>query len=183
MERSPIAYRRLAVSDLGRLGEIDRTERIDRIYMQHGTRLEQLAGARSSPPWDREGTGEHSVAGLRAMLEHVAARGATAVGAFSDGRLVGIGVVLPHIRPGVAQLVALYVSSTYRGHGIGKRLTGDLELVALDAGDTEMVVSSTPSANTVQFYLGRDFEPTGDPLPELYELEPEDIHMRKRLQR
>jgi GNAT superfamily N-acetyltransferase len=182
MSRSTVAYRPLAVSDLSRLGEIDRTEQIDRIYVQHGTRIEQVVGDRSAPPWDLDGDGEHSVAALRAMLEEVHARGARALGAFAGGRLVGFGVVLPHVRPGVAQLVALYVSNTYRGHGVGGRLTAELEEIALGAGDAEMVVSATPSANTVHFYLGRGFEPTGDPLPELHELEPGDIHMGKALQ-
>ena len=44
-----------------------------------------------------------------------------------------------------------------------------------------MVVSATPSLNTVRFYLHRGFEPTAEPLPELYELEPEDVHLRKVL--
>ncbi len=44
-----------------------------------------------------------------------------------------------------------------------------------------MVVSATPSANTVRFYLNRGFAPMDEPLPELLELEPEDIHMRKSL--
>ena len=182
MPRAAIAYRSLAVSDLSRLGEIDRTERIALVYVQHGSRLEPVVGDRSAPPWDLEGDGEHSVAALRAMLEDVLARGATAVGGFADGRMVGFGVVLPHVRPGIAQLVALYVSSAHRGRGVGGRIVAELEEIALDAGDAEMVVSATPSANTVRFYLGRGFEPTSDPLPELYELEPEDVHMWKRLQ-
>jgi hypothetical protein len=33
----------------------------------------------------------------------------------------------------------------------------------------------------VRFYLRRGFEPMAEPLPELYEREPEDVHMRKRL--
>jgi len=44
-----------------------------------------------------------------------------------------------------------------------------------------MVVSATPSVNTVRFYLSRGFEPMAEPIPELHELEPEDIHMQKRL--
>jgi hypothetical protein len=44
-----------------------------------------------------------------------------------------------------------------------------------------MVVSATPSENTVRFYLGRGFEPMTEPLPELYNLEPEDVHMHKKL--
>jgi hypothetical protein len=45
-----------------------------------------------------------------------------------------------------------------------------------------MVVSATPSANAVRFYLGRGYEPTAEPLAELYELEPEDVHMQKQLE-
>jgi hypothetical protein len=44
-----------------------------------------------------------------------------------------------------------------------------------------MVVSATPSLNTVRFYLHQGFEPMAEPLPELYELEPEDVHLQKRL--
>jgi hypothetical protein len=44
-----------------------------------------------------------------------------------------------------------------------------------------MVVSATPSENTVRFYLGRGFEPMREPFAELFELEPEDVHMRKML--
>ena len=45
-----------------------------------------------------------------------------------------------------------------------------------------MVVSATPSLNTVRFYLHRGFEPWAEPLPELYEIfEPDDVHMQKRL--
>ena len=179
----PIAFRQLLVDELGLVGDIDRSERIDARYVQHGTHLELQTGDWSSPPWDVEGDGEHSVAALREMLAQTLARGATAMGAFAEGALVGFGVVLPHIRPGLAQLVALYVSRPHRGQGIAGRLTEDLERLALAAGDTAMVVSATPSENTVRFYLGRGFEPTADPLPELYELEPEDVHMQKRLQR
>jgi hypothetical protein len=41
--------------------------------------------------------------------------------------------------------------------------------------------SATPSANTVRFYKGRGFELMAEPLPELFEREPEDVHMRKVL--
>jgi hypothetical protein len=44
-----------------------------------------------------------------------------------------------------------------------------------------MVVSATPSENTVRFYLARGFLPMAEPLAELFELEPDDVHMRKVL--
>ena len=76
---------------------------------------------------------------------------------------MGIGVVVPHIRPEIAQL------------------TFQLDLIARDAGDIEMVVSATPSENTVRFYMSCGYQLMAQALPELYELEPEDVHMRKAL--
>ena len=174
-------YRNLAANELARVAEIDRTERIDAIYVQHGTRLELVVGDRSSPPWDAEGDGEHSVATLRHMLEEWMRRGATMRGSFADERLVGLGGVLPHLRPGVAQLVFLYVTDGFRDRSIGRRLSAELDEVARAAGDTSIVVSATPSLNTVRFYLARGYAPMEEPLPELFELEPEDIHMEKAL--
>ena len=73
------------------------------------------------------------------------------------------------------------MSNGHRAQGIGQRLSEELERLAREGGDTAMVVSATPSLNTVRFYLQLGFEPTAEPLPELYELEPEDVHLQKRL--
>jgi hypothetical protein len=62
---------------------------------------------------------------------------------------------------------------------LGGRLSAELELLARRGGDTEIVVSATPSENTVRFYLGRGYRPMAQPLPELLDLEPEDVHMGK----
>jgi GNAT superfamily N-acetyltransferase len=181
MRRPQIAYRRLAAADLDRIGEIDRTERIETLYVQHGTRLEERAGDRNSPPWSSEGEGEHSVAHQRAECERYLAAGAVGLCAFEGERLVGIGLVMPHVRPGVAQLAFLHVSHGHRGRGVGSHLAAELDRLASEQGDGMMVVSSTPSENTVRFYLGRGFQPMAEPLSELYELEPEDVHMHKKL--
>jgi len=181
MQAREIEYRRLASTELARIGEIDRTERIERLYVQYGTRLELQVGDWSSPPWDSDGEGEHSLAAQRAALERLVESGGIALGALDGDRLVGIGVVLLHVRPGIAQLAYLHVSDGYRARGIGGRLSDELELIAGTGGDTSMVVSATPSLNTVRFYQRRGFEPMAEPLPELYELEPEDVHMEKRL--
>jgi ribosomal protein S18 acetylase RimI-like enzyme len=176
-----IEYRRLEPSELGRVSEIDRSETIDAVYVQRGSRLELRHGDFSSPPWDPVGTGEHSVSAMREALEAWSEQGAAALGAFDEDRLVGIGLVLPHLRPSTAQLAFLYVSAGYRDRGLGGRLAGELEWIARDAGDRSLVVSATPSLNTVRFYRRRGFEPMDEPLPELYELEPEDVHLEKRL--
>jgi len=176
-----IEFKRLSRAELSSVAEIDRAERIDIIYEQHGTELEERRGNWTSPAWDPQGHGEHSVEAQRQAVERYVDAGGIALGAFSEGRLVGIGVVVPHLRPEIAQLAFLHVSAAFRATGIGRRLSDELDLIARDAGDTEIVVSATPSGNTVRFYLSRGYELMAPPLPELYELEPEDVHMRKAL--
>jgi GNAT superfamily N-acetyltransferase len=176
-----ISYRQLIAADLQRLAEIDRTEHIETVYVQRGTQLEERHGDFSAAPWLTDGEGEHSVASQRAECERYLTAGGTGLVAFAYERLVGIGVMKPHLRPGIAQLAYLHVSDAYRGRGIGGRLSDELDALARTAGDTSMVVSATPSLNTVRFYLRRGFEPMAEPLPELYELEPDDVHLLKRL--
>jgi GNAT superfamily N-acetyltransferase len=176
---APVEIRELARSELSRVGEIDRTERIDVLFEQHGTELVARRGNWSASAWDPDGHGEHSVDAQRRALVHYADAGGIARGAFSAGRLVGIGVVVPHIRPAIAQLAFLHVSKEFRAAGVGSRLVADLELIARRTGDTEIVVTATPSENTVRFYLGRGYRPMAQPLPELLELEPEDVHLAK----
>jgi GNAT superfamily N-acetyltransferase len=170
---SEITYSRLVSADLERIGEIDRTERIDTLYVQQGDQLERRFGDFSASAWLTEGEGEHSVAHQRAECERHLAAGGIALGAFANGQFVGIGIVRPHIRPGIAQFAFLCVSNGHRGQGIGEHLSEELERLARKEGDTTMVVSATPSLNTVRFYIHRGFEPTAEPLPELYEPEPE----------
>jgi len=181
MSREAITYRPIQPDELSRIAEIDRSERIDTIYLQRGSDLVAVSGDFSARPWHADGQGEHSVAHQVEECERYLAAGGIAIGALADGRLVGIGVVVPHIRDGVAQLGFLHVSDGYRGRGIGGRLCAQLEQIGGELGDTVMVVSATPSANTVRFYRNLGFEPTANPLRELYELEPKDVHLEKRL--
>ena len=176
-----IESRRLGRTELSRVVEIDRKERIDVIYDQHGTQLVARHGNWSASAWDPDGNGEHSVEAQVHALEYHVDKGGIALGAFASGQLVGIGVVVPHLRPGIAQLAWLHVSAPLRATGIGSRLSEQLEQIARSTGDSDMVVSATPSENTVRFYLGRGFQPMADPMAELFELEPEDVHMRKML--
>lgn len=170
-------------AELSRLGEIDRTERIEAIYLQHGTTLEESVQPFDVPPWLPTGGYEepHSVPDQIGFCEWHVSRGASIFGAFDGERLVGIGLVTPHIRPGIAQLSFLHVSDGYRGRGVGRRLVAELERVAREVGDTQMVVSATPTVNTVRFYMGCGYAPMAESLAELFEEEPEDIHLNKRL--
>lgn len=175
--RPAVEFRRLGRTELSRVAEIDRTERIDVVYEQRGIQLVARRGDWSASAWDPDGRGEHSVDAKRQALEHYVDNGGIAIGAFAGGRLAGIGVVVPHLRPGIAQLAFLHVGAPFRATGIGSGLSERLEQIARNVGDSDMVVSATPSANTVRFYLGRGFQPSAQPLAELFELEPDDVHM------
>jgi GNAT superfamily N-acetyltransferase len=176
-----ITYRPFISADLPRIRDIDRGERIDVLYIQRRTRLEERHGDFDSPNWCSDGDGEHSYAKQQASVERLLASGAVALGAFDGERLVGLGVVVPHLRRVIAQLAYLHVSKGYRAGGVGKRLSDDLDRIARDGGDTEIVVSATPSRNTVRFYMARGYRPMAEPLPELFALEPEDVHLHKQL--
>jgi ribosomal protein S18 acetylase RimI-like enzyme len=178
---TPIEIRELALDELALIGEIDRTEHIEVLFEQRGIELVARHGDWSAPPWLTDSDGEHSVAAQRRAILHYVDAGGIARGAFAGERLVGIAVVVPHIRPGIAQLAYLHVSNGSRAAGVGRALCDELDRIAREAGDTTMVVSATPSENTVRFYMFRGFRPMPQPLPELFEQEPEDVHMQKPL--
>lgn len=168
-------------TDLSRVAEIDRRERIEVLYEQQGARLVERHGNFDSPAWDADGDGKHSVAAKVREVEHYVEAGGVVVGAFANDRLVGMGIVVPRLRPQIAQLAFLHVSAPFRKTGIGSRLSDQLDHLAREEGAIEMVVSATPSANTVRFYLAHGYRPTAQPLAELVEREPDDIHMSKSL--
>ena len=104
-------------------------------------------------------------------------------GAFDseNQRLVGIIVYRPQLTEDMAQLAALFTDKDYRRKGIAARLTQELLCRAKADGYSKLYVSATPSKSAVNFYLSQTFIPTQQPHPELYRLEPEDIHMVKTL--
>lgn len=176
-----IEIRHLGRDELVRVAEIDRTEHIDALYRQVGEVLVEHHGDWDSPGWAREDLGSHSVPAKLRELHGYVDQGGVALGALVDSCLVGIGVVVPDNRPGEAQLAFLHVSAPWRGRGVGSRLSENLDELARGAGALRMVVSATPSKNTVEFYMGRGFLPTAHPSDRLRDLEPDDIQMCKVL--
>src|SRR4051812_24249523 len=176
-----LTIRPLEYEELGRIAEIDRTEQIGLIFVERGAELEGRPGDWSAPAWDQEGDGEHSVVTHARDLEHYVDAGGVALGAFERERLVGIGAVVPHLRPATAQLAWLHVTAGRRDLGIGRQLADALEAIARDAGDHRIVVSATPSEHTVTFYRRRGYEVMAEPLEELLAREPDDVHLQKVL--
>lgn len=81
----------------------------------------------------------------------------------------------------MAQSALLHVSREQRRNGIASLIATRIEEAAIRAGAHKLYVSATPTRSAVSFYRSRGFKLSDDPIPELLELEPEDIHMVKEL--
>ena len=176
-----ISYNWMTAADLELLADIDRSEYINKAYVQSGDELIVRKVDWQVPDWLEDGQGEHSLYHINSFCSEYLDYSAFMLGAFIEDSLAGAGLMRPNIRPKMAQLAFLHVSSTSRRLGIASQLTKELIAKAEDQGAKQIYVSATPSESAVGFYLSHGFEPTSEPLPELLSLEPEDIHMIKQL--
>jgi predicted N-acetyltransferase YhbS len=107
-------------------------------------------------------------------------RGGWFYGSFDQQDLVGV-VVLDNKRLGAhrdqLQLQFLHVSKSYRKKGLGAQLFELARSKARERGAMRLYVSATPSENTINFYLRLGCVVTRELDPNLFDLEPEDIHL------
>ena len=69
----------------------------------------------------------------------------------------------------------------YRKQELGRKLFELAKTCAQEKGAKRLYVSATPSENTVNFYMRQGCRVTKEPDPELFELEPEDIHLEMEI--
>lgn len=168
--------RELMHSEIGRLWDIDRSEVIDAVYIVRGGELVLEEEHWELTGWP-EGERESWEPTYRASFE----RGATFWGAFEAERLVGAAVLESRFigrQADQLQLKFLHVSKAHRGRGIGGKLFGRAADRAREMGAAKLYISATPSENTVRFYLGLGCELASELDPQLYALEPDDIHLQ-----
>jgi GNAT superfamily N-acetyltransferase len=111
-------------------------------------------------------------------------RGATFLGAFDGPALAGMAVLDHHpLRSGVGRLnlIGLWVSQPYRGQGVGKTLLRRAAQAARERGARALYVSATPSEHTVRFYMALGCQRAAPVDPQLFEKEPQDIHLELTL--
>ena len=114
---------------------------------------------------------------ISSIREDMIAEGLVMLGGFDGDLLVGVATFRAYLSPGMSELAGLWVSCTHRRQGVATRLVAEVERLAREAGSVALYVSGTPSRSAVGFYRSRGFRPTLDVNRELYEREPEDIHM------
>jgi GNAT superfamily N-acetyltransferase len=172
-----VTIRHMACSELDRIAEIDRSEHVTEEYSYRRGSLEKRNVDVRVPTWFRSGDHEHSVQGRVDAWQPILDRGGTLVGAFDTDALAGFAIYQPHLAAGMANLSVLYVSRNYRRKGLGSLLAGEVARLARADGARRLYVSATQSGPTIEFYRSHGFEPTDEPNPALFALEPHDIHM------
>jgi GNAT superfamily N-acetyltransferase len=167
--------RHLKREEIEAIWTIDRREVHHHIYTLQGGKLTRTPAYFEVPGW-APGQVENDTSLLYACFD----RGGAFLGMFQENQLVGVAVVdtIPigsqcdHL-----QLKYLYVSRDFRGQGVGTRLFEEAEAFARSRGARFLYISATPTENTVDFYLRRGCCLANTPDPELFALEPEDIHL------
>ncbi|WP_026040229.1 MULTISPECIES: GNAT family N-acetyltransferase [unclassified Acinetobacter] len=103
------------------------------------------------------------------------------MGAFDlNGQMLGISAVsnqIIHDYPDAKLLHYFYVDADHQGQGIGTQLMQAAKTSANCLGAKQLYISATPSKRTVDFYMKYGAKLLDHPDQQLWQLEPEDIHL------
>ena len=170
--------RRLEADCLTMIAMIDRSEHVDVEYaVVEGSLTERPVTVVEIPPWDRTGTGPHSVAAHIEFCRPLVASGAVLLGAFAEQQPIGLAVVDPTFEPELAWLAWLHVTRTHRRRGVGQALWNAATDVARLGKARSIYVSATPTGSAVGFYLRQGCRLADPAHPVLVAKEPDDIHL------
>jgi predicted N-acetyltransferase YhbS len=161
--------------EVGSVWTIDRREVIAAIYSSEDGKL-----ALHPEYYDMHGwpLGESEL--YNPLLLECFDRGGWFYGLFEDGLLVAVAILESKTigeRHDLLQLKFLHVSCACRDRGLGRQLFDLAREEACRRGARGMYVSATPSQHTIDFYLRCGCHLAPEPDPDLYALEPEDIHL------
>ena len=174
-EPDEVTIRELRREEVQGVWSVDRSEVIDAVYYHQGGELvlrPEHYDMKGWPPGEAEHYGP--------ILLDCYDRGGTFYGAFDGHGLVGAAVLESRFigrERDQLQLKFLHVGRSHRGSGLGRTLFHKAVARARERGARRLYISSTPSENSVGFYLGLGCRLTKEVDPELFELEPGDIHM------
>ena len=167
--------RPLTRAEIPYIWQIDRSEVITKVYYLKKGKLVRKTEHYDMHGWP-PGEPEHYTPFLMDCFDH----GGHFWGAFERDLLIAA-VVLENRFIGTSkdtlQLKFLHVSNHFRKQGLGKKLFLLAAEKALELGARKLYISSTPSVNTVDFYLSLGCVLAAEIDAELYTLEPDDIHL------
>jgi predicted N-acetyltransferase YhbS len=111
-------------------------------------------------------------------------RGGTFWGAFENSQFIGAAILESKFigaQRDTLQLKFLHVSHNYRRRGLGTKLFKLAVEKAKSLGARKLYISATPSENTINYYSRLGCALASEIDPELFKLEPEDIHLEFRI--
>ena len=174
-----IEYRTIEITEIDRLAEIDRTEVIEDIYYIRDGKL-----VLEREHWELDGWPPGHLEEIMDFTRVHLGRGGIAWGAFDGDRLVGVASIdgIPIASSDdTINMPLLHVSNGHRGQGIGTHLFGLAADRTREMGARRMYVSGIPTGNSIKFYMNHGCRPIDKPDPELFQREPEDIHLTVEL--
>ena len=155
--------------------QIDRSETIHNIYHLRDGKLVLVPDYFEAQGWP---PGEAEL--YTPILLDCFDRGGTFWGAFEDGKIAGVAVLESKFigsKNDTLQLKFLHVSHKQRKQGLGANLFNLAAEKAASLGAKRLYISATPSENTINFYMRLGCVLSTEINPELFTLEPEDIHL------
>ena len=170
-----ICGRELTRAEVSHIWDIDRREVIDNIYYyEHGELVLK------PEHYDMQGWPAGEADLYTPLLLDCFDRGGWFYGLFDGEQLIGMLVleskfIGPH--SDLLQLKQLHVSSPWRGRGLGRQLFDLAKSRARARGARGLYISATRSEHTVNFYMRLGCTLASALDPELFALEPEDIHL------
>jgi predicted N-acetyltransferase YhbS len=170
-----IFERQLHSDEIDQIWSIDRREVINKLY-----KIENGELVLYPDHYDMQGWPPGEAELYTTLLIDCYNRGGWFEGFFDENRLVAVAILdIKFIgeQKDMLQLKFLHVSQDYRHQGLGKQLFEKAKTAARQKGAMKLYISATPSENTIKFYLNLGCRVTPEPDPELYALEPEDIHL------
>lgn len=172
-------YRELQREEIEKMNEIDRKEVINQIYYHRNGRLEL-----EDEHYNMQGFPNGELEDLIERQYEIFDKGGYLYGAFEGNLLIGVTSIdnkLIGQNKNYLKMDVLFVSHDFRKHGIGAKLIELVKEKALEFGGKKLYISATPSKNTVNFYMRNGAILVKELDQELYEMEPEDIHLELAL--
>ncbi len=170
-----IEYRNLAIAELEKLRHIDRSEVIGGVYHFRSGNL-----VLEKEHYDMKGFPPGELEKIIERQKILISEGGTLIGAFDGPTLVGVTSMENKFRGHKKKYVKmdiLFVSREYRGEGIARSLVKSIAGLAKQRGADALYISATPSKHTVGFYMSCGAKLAEELDAELYEMEPEDVHL------
>ncbi len=172
---SELVFRQMARHEVESIWAIDRGELIENVYYHEDGEL-----VLKPERYDMKGWPEGEPELYMPILLDCHERGGVFEGAFDGDTLAGVSVLdckfIGRDRDQL-QLKFLHVTRSHRNCGLGVELFVRAARKAKELGARKLYISSTPSEHTVKFYLSRGCRLAEDVDPELFALEPKDIHL------